>query len=283
MTTKQPAGPTYDVEDIDPVAAKELLVGNTHNRSLRWRVVDMYAEDMRAGNWQENGESIKITPDGTVVDGQHRLHAIVDSGTTQRMLVIRNLPMETQTVIDTGAKRTFADVLKLRGEPHYNTVAAVARRVDLWQRGIRTTKGNFVASNTQLLATLDAYPDIRVSSEVGASVRAHVPITAAALGLTHWVFSHLPTRDAEDLTQLSEDVKTFFDRLADGADLSVNHPVYVLRRTAIEGSHTKSRINESIMTAYVIKAWNAYRAGRTISLLRYRPGGANPETFPEPE
>lgn len=284
MTTNQSAGPTYNVEDIDPVAAKELLVGNTHNRGLRWRVVDTYAEDMRAGAWQENGESIKIAADGTVIDGQHRLHAIVDSCTKQRVLVIRNLPMETQNVVDTGAKRTFSDVLKLRGETNYTTVASITRRVDLWQRGMRTTKGNFVASNTQLLATLDAHPDIRLSAEVATSVRSHVPIAASVLGITHWLFSHLPTRDSEDLAQLGDDVNVFFDRLSDGADLSANHPVYVLRRTATDSANSaRSQVNESVMTAYVIKAWNAYRAGRTIGLLRYRPGGASPESFPEPE
>jgi hypothetical protein len=31
-----------------------------------------------------------------------------------------------------------------------------------------------------------------------------------------------------------------------------------------------------------IKAWNAYRSGETIELLRWSPGGAKPERFPEP-
>lgn len=30
------------------------------------------------------------------------------------------------------------------------------------------------------------------------------------------------------------------------------------------------------------KAWNAYRNGDTVSIYRWRPGGAKPEQFPEP-
>lgn len=276
--------PTYNVEDIDPHTAKEMLGGNTHNRNLRRRVVDAYVSDMQAGVWQENGESIKISADGTIVDGQHRLHAIVESGATQRMLVVRGLPMSAQDVVDTGAKRTFADVLKLHGETNYNTIAAVTRRVDIWLRGIRTTKSSrYVSTNTQLLATLQAHPDIRTSSDVAVLVRSRVPISGSILGTCHWLFTHLDIEDDEAAAQLNEDITTFFERLSDGAELPANSPIYVLRRTAIDNRNSKSNLNEDVMTAYVIKAWNAYRDGRTMGFLRYRPGGANPEPFPEPK
>lgn len=273
----------FSVEDIDPHTAKDLLGGNTHNRNLRGRVVDSYAADMRAGAWQQNGESIKIAEDGTIVDGQHRLHAIVESGVTVPMFVVRGLPMEAQDVIDTGAKRTFADALKLRKETNYNMLAAVTRRVDLWQRGVRTTKSNFVPTNTQLLATLERHPDIRVAAEAAVSIRHHIPIQGSVVGICYWLFSNLEVKDQEEAARLAEDVPFFFERLSDGAELATNHPIYVLRRTAIENMTSKSRINEIVMTAYVIKAWNAYRDGRKMGLLRFRPGGANPESFPEPE
>lgn len=273
--------PTYAVETIDPHTAKDILGANTHNRNLRFRVVDSYAADMATGSWQENGDSIKIATDGTLLDGQHRLHAIVESGTTQRMLVVRNLPMSAQDVVDTGAKRTFSDVLKLRKEVNYNAIASVTRRVHLWQRGLRTLKGgSYVPTNTQLLLTLEQHPDIRLSAEVGVSVNGHIPVYVSTAGLSHWVFSHLSTQDEE---ALQEDVQVFFDRLKDGADLAASHPISVLRRTAVDVATSKSRLDEVVMTAYVIKAWNAYREGRSMGLLRYRVGGANPEVFPEPK
>jgi hypothetical protein len=35
-------------------------------------------------------------------------------------------------------------------------------------------------------------------------------------------------------------------------------------------------------SALFIKAWNAYREGREVSLLKWNPGGARPEEFPVP-
>lgn len=283
LVSAQQSGPQYSIEDIDPETAKGLLGGNTRNRNLRARVVDSYAADMKAGAWQENGESIKIATDGTLIDGQHRLHAVVDSGTTQRMLVVRGLPMETQDVVDTGAKRSFADVLKLRKEPCPITVASVTRRVHMWQRGFHTTNGNYVPTNTQLLATLNEHPDIRWSAEIAETLRKHASIHGSVLGLCHWLFTHLPAETLDERTQLNEDVKWFFERLRDGDSLAVNHPIAVMRRTAVNNMTSKSRINETVMAAYLIKAWNAYREGRAISLLQYRQGGASPEKFPEPK
>lgn len=266
--------PSYQVLDLDPAAAKEILNGNTHNRGLRRSVVESYARDMSEGAWQENGESIKIAGDGTLLDGQHRLNAIVESGATQRMLVVRGLPMGSQDTVDGGARRSFSDVLKLRGETDYNRLAAVTRRVAHWQRGerraVRSPAGP--ATNTELLRILDEAPSIRASAEIAGEVRRHIPVHASVAGLTHYLFAQVNPEDCD----------YFFQRLIDGANLDADHPVAVLRRTVIEHMSGKHKLPEHVMLAYVIKAWNAYRDGRTISQLRFRAGGKNPEDFPEP-
>lgn len=275
--------PEFQVEEIDPVFAKELLGSNTHNRTLRHRRIEELATDMREGSWQQNGESIKIARDGTIIDGQHRLHAIIAADVTLPILVVRDLPMSTQEVVDTGSKRTFPDVLKLRKESNSVTLAAVTRRVETWTRGIRTIRAAYVATNTQLLQTLDRYPDIRIAAEAAESVRTHIRLQASSAGLCYWVFSNLATKDQEEADRLSEDLTFFYERLKDGAELATDHPIYVLRRTIIDNMNSKTRLNENTSVAYVIKAWNAYREGRTMKYLRYRPGGANPEIFPEPK
>lgn len=272
--TEQEQYPAYRVEIISPDTARELLTYNTHNRNIRGRVIAAYAVDMAAGNWRENGESIKLAKDGTVLDGQHRLHAIIESDTSQRMLVVRGLPMETQETVDGGAKRKFADVLKLRKETRYISIAALARGVHLWQIGHRGRgTGRYVPTTSQLLATLDEFPDIRYSAEVIDSVHLHIPIHKSILGLCHWLFNRI---DADDCA-------FFFDRLKDGAGLMANDPIAVLRRTVIDNMHERSRLSGTVVLAYVIKAWNAYREGREIALLKYRQGGAKPEQFPEPK
>jgi len=45
---------------------------------------------------------------------------------------------------------------------------------------------------------------------------------------------------------------------------------------------TRDRMRADVIIALVLKAWNAYRSGETIQLLRFKVGGAHPEKFPEP-
>lgn len=265
--------PTYEVVEITPELAAEWLGNhNTHNRNLRYRVVRAYAQDIASGNWQETGDSIKFATDGALLDGQHRLAAIRESGVTIRSLVVRGLPTRAQEVVDGGAKRTFADALHLRGERNYNLLGAIIRRVWAWENGMRGDTHNAQPTVAQLSEVLEKHPELRVSSDVAASVKRQTPISGSVIGLCHWLFSQIDAEDAEH----------FFARLADGVNLSADHPIYVLRKTMAAEQTSKSRMTEKATTAYVIKAWNSYRDGRPLGLLRFRPGGANPEKFPEP-
>lgn len=260
---------------VDPGFAAELLEKNTHNRSVRVKMVHAYAADMRSGVWRANGETIKIASDGTIIDGQHRLLAVVEADVAVDFIIVTGLPMAAQDTIDTGKQRTFGDSLRLRGEVNYNVLAAVVRRLHLWEKGIHRSRSVTMApSKTQLFETLNEHPDIRDSVVVATQAKRHVPLTAATTGLFHWIFRRIDAGDCDD----------FFTKLYGGANLSADHPVFVLRamliNSAARGNH--HRIDEDLAAALLVKAWNAYRSGRTVRSLAWRPGGANPEKFPIP-
>lgn len=281
-------GPVYTVVDITPDLAKKWLAQNTHNRNLRERVVNGYAADMRDGNWVEDGQSIRFAKGdivlldnppihgGALLDGQHRLSAIVKADTTVRMLVVSNLPDSTQETMDTGAKRSLGDVLKLRGEERYVPLAAVLMRVYLWdvQGQRRSMKADRARpTHRQLLAFLEERPELRRSAEIGSRVRNSVPLSASSAGLCHWLFNRID----------SSDCAFFFARLVDHAGLVPGDPIYALRRVVDNFAKDKGRVSEEHLTAIVIKAWNFYREGRQVQLLTYKPGGATPEAYPEPK
>lgn len=271
-------GPTYEVVDITPALAKEWLERNTHNRNLRPRVANSYAADMLAGAWAEDGQSIKFSISNVLLDGQHRLAAIAQSGVTLRMLVVSGLPDTTQDTMDTGAKRTLADALRLRGESNYIALAAALMRIYQWQGGARRSigRGGDEARPThrQMLEMFEAHPEIRRSAEIAVRVRNALPIPAGCVSLCHWLFNQIDQADCA----------FFFARLVDGAGLDVDDAVYALRRTMVINSKDKARtVSEPYVIALVIKTWNAYREGRPIRLLQFKGGGANPEQFPEPK
>lgn len=62
--------------------AETWLSRNSNNRNLRGQVIASYARDMKSGAWVLNGETVKIASNGQLLDGQHRLNAVVESGQT---------------------------------------------------------------------------------------------------------------------------------------------------------------------------------------------------------
>jgi hypothetical protein len=275
VTQPDPKGPTYKLVNVTPQLAKKWLAQNTHNRNLRERVVNSYAADMLNGHWAEDGQSIKFSTAGILLDGQHRLSAIAQSGTTQRMLVVTNLTDTAQDTMDTGARRSLADVLKLHGESNFVTLAAALLRVHQWQQGHRKSlkSGGTRPTNRQLLDLLGRHPEIRRSAEIAERTRKTGQLPGSTVALCHWLFVQIDPNDCA----------FFFARLADGAGLMSDDPIYALRRALENHANAKGRPEEAHVTALVIKGWNAYRDGRTVHLLAYRPGGASPEPYPEPK
>jgi len=93
-------------EKITPDMAQEYLKFNTENyRSLSKDRVISYASDMKNGRWQFNGESIKFSENGQLIDGQHRLQAIIRAGVPVDMLVIRGVKDDVD-IYDIGAQRS---------------------------------------------------------------------------------------------------------------------------------------------------------------------------------
>ncbi len=97
---------------ISPELAAEWLSKNTFNRTLSRRSVDTYAADMRAGAWELTHQGIAFGADGVLVDGQHRLHAIVKAGVTIKMMVTWGA---ARTGIDQLRPRGHKDVIKFGG------------------------------------------------------------------------------------------------------------------------------------------------------------------------
>ena len=88
------------VKTITPSYARKLLNNNPSNRLIRARAVESMARDISNGKWQLTGESIKISSDGSLIDGQHRLSAVIKADTPIQCLVCYQVDLESMTVID---------------------------------------------------------------------------------------------------------------------------------------------------------------------------------------
>jgi hypothetical protein len=59
--------------NVTPAMAQQWLKHNDFNRPLNQRLVEKYAGQMRAGNWQRTHQGIAFDSRGIILDGQHRL------------------------------------------------------------------------------------------------------------------------------------------------------------------------------------------------------------------
>lgn len=118
-----------EVTLVTPEMASKWL-GNTADfqRNISPIRVSSYLKAMRRGEWKITpSQSIAISQYGQIIDGQHRLKALVDYGQPLEMSIVFNCPIDSFDVIDQGYKRSVAQIASMRGEKFSNryNIAAV--------------------------------------------------------------------------------------------------------------------------------------------------------------
>ena len=101
-----------------------MLDANTTNRPLSRTLVRAFAEAMSRGDWMVTHQGIAFDVNGVLVDGQHRLAAIIEADLPIEMTVFTEVDEGTFDVLDTGKRRNAADVLAIEGEKSSTMLAA---------------------------------------------------------------------------------------------------------------------------------------------------------------
>lgn len=103
-----------EVQTITPELAKLYLGHNESNRTLRRTRVMQYAHDMKEGKWNLTGQGITFGRDGNLLDGQHRLNAVIVAGVPVNFLVVTDA--DVVPTYDCGLSRSIVDRFKLAGK-----------------------------------------------------------------------------------------------------------------------------------------------------------------------
>lgn len=255
---------------IDSEYARQLLLLNKRNRPIDFNVVRGYAAEMKVGHWKFNGDSIRISVANNILDGQHRLHAIITSGVAIECLIVRGLPDDAFDTIDVGKKRSGGDIFFIKGEKDWNVLSACLNLVHNYEDNRMTPRKTYPI--TVLEETLQAHPAIRNSVSFAKEKKAKL-LPMSACSALHYLFSR---RD-----KLLADV--FIETLASGTGLRIDDTIWVLRERLIKNLSDKAKLPTHYIMALTIKTWNAERKGRKMRGLAWRGGEASPEAFPEIE
>lgn len=266
-------------ETVTPEMAEAYLNDNAANRSLRARVVNAYSRDMAHGKWLPTGETVKFTRGGELLDGQHRLSAIVDSGIPQRLLIVKGLHESARAVIDTGSPRSAGDALRMAGLGGSNhlATASAARLLVLWRTGRFKTMGGGLrhedrATHQEILQCVIDEPDIVDAVEDAYRDHARTGIPVGPGAMARVVLYEIDAKDAE----------IFFSSLAgystDGTDDPRAVLLYTIRQMRALGQFR--RPGEAIGLTFT--AWNAWRDNQKIKSLTTKDNKGKALPIPQP-
>lgn len=243
-------GVVTETVKLTPALAELLLSKNPDNRNLRDRLVEIYAADMRNGDWSLNGEGIKVSLDGLLNDGQHRCQAVVRSGRSIDTLITFGLARDSRMTVDQGGVRTAGNYLAMSGVENSNVVAAVAGMVWQLQTLRRISRGGHdKPTKAQVRMTARQHPEISASIK-GIPSHARVGRSQSVLVFCHYLLTQR--------VAAREDVDAFFRRLVLGESLTRNDPIYHCRERLI--SNQRMMLDEKV--EIILRTWNAHRKGQ---------------------
>jgi len=171
---KEGRGVSIEIVDITPSVAASWLDKNHKNRRKSTRHLAQSARDMKSGNWQLTGDSIKFDKNGTLVDGQHRLAACVESDSAFKSLVVYGLETTTRNVIDTGKGRSNSDVLTMHGASNSIALAAALKFLVNERNGI--TKASQSITHSELIEAHKRHPNIGLYVPQPGSLPRGIPL-----------------------------------------------------------------------------------------------------------
>jgi len=265
-----------ELTEITPEQALNMLSRNTlRQRTLTKSRVNKLAHAIIAGQWKITHQPIAIDPQGNLLDGQHRLSAIVEAGQAVKIHIAWDADPETFGVIDVGGSRTTGNILQIAGYTNVSFLGACARLLLAYDAVAGTTQS--LGSASRLLTQQDILDFLEQTEEghylSSAIIRAGG--TAAALG--HYglttglgVFIDL----IEVRSGWPDTAQEFLSRLHDGAELPAGSPILALRRYFIGGGvQVTSHSRKAEMTlALLLKCWNDYVNKKERSIAVFKLG-----------
>lgn len=244
------------VEVITLAYAKQLLEQNPTNRPISEKTVQRYANDMKAGRWLNNGQSIVVAENGELLDGQHRLHAIIVAQTPISALVVRNVPRNTFATMDSGKPRSLADVLAIEGYDHANTLAAAARLVYNYVAGV-------TLQNAPTKAALNGFilKHTYCAEAVKLVTGGKTNFPKGALAAVVWLGNERGT--------LSEEAQQFVEGLVYGEGLFKGDARHTLREWArFHRDQNRNFMSTKVAFGAIVRAWNAYASGKELLQIK---------------
>ena len=245
---------------VTPELANNILINcNDKNRPMSRGNVRKLTSEIKAGNWQFDGSPIRFDKDGRLIDGQHRLTALIKTNFSTPMLVIYGLQSESFKVIDTGKNRSGSDVLAIDNIPNSTYVSSTLNFLSNYYDNKYKSSTKRILTNTKKIEFYKTLDNLDSSVEFGLKHKSNKILNIKFIIGFHYLFSNIDIDAGEE----------FLSKLDSGIGLTEDHPVLVLRNKLMKSIINKNyTMNEKEIVSSVIYAWNKFRAGENLKIIK---------------
>lgn len=212
------------IEVITPERAERYVqaVDPAFQRRIMPAVVEKYAAEMRCGKWATSHQGIAFDTMGRLIDGMHRMYAVIESGASIEIPVTRNVPVESSgvrvlDVLDKGKMRSVAQELQMRyNVTNATTVTALCRTILL----ILSPGKTFPNTTVSVLEVMEEY-----KSEIKFCIENTLPIARLKMGavLGSFVF-------AMGYEPKAKEMQAMYMATMTGENIRRGDPAYALRQ-----------------------------------------------------
>ena len=266
---------TVSIEKVTPLIACQWLESkNKKNRHRNQNHVNALVKNMKEGSWRFNGDTICFDANDVLIDGQHRLAAIIESNIEQDCIIVRGLDPETIKTKDMEIKpRNLSDLLRMDNIAQANKKAAIVTRYILMSAGKTIlnsiSKGSSTSGNNKNISTMDAkyktyYQFQNIFDECCLYASClNDRVNFFTVGEIGGIYAYLYI----DLHHSEDEIKGFFDRLfINQTDKNV---INILRDKLIRDLGATNKMTAATKQSLLAKTWNYYIKQKDVKVLSY--------------
>lgn len=271
-------------EIITPEMAVKMLEANKGNRPISDVTVKQYASDMLAGRWRTSGNTISPAPSGNLLNGQHRLWAIVESGKPQEFILVTEDEEDLIGIYDIGRGRTGSAILKMAGVRNNAVAHGIAGKYLMYRKSLnldlpknapdelkwpltkpwlatmitKTEPINYAIEHNEELQKFMVY-----SEQFQKEFRSGKVWYASVA----YILSHTSKHPCERWGD------EFHEGVITGSNLTEGDPRLALRRYVTRNPSAQTLWENQERIAIGIIAWNRWLTGKDSKLLRFGKSG----------
>jgi hypothetical protein len=272
--------------EVTPEQAKAWLdateaAEDFHNRPIKWKIVADYADWMKTGLWKPyvHDGVICIDPQGMLLNGQKRMHAVVEYGKPVGFWVAFDVPREQFAFMDIAQTRNSADTFAIAGLPSGPDIASAIRLAMLYEKMVRGDierinwmtwrKSKF--TNDEALAFYSRREEMSTLRELARQVYLRCGLNVASLIVFHFYADKAwPTRPRSRTNR--DPLTGFLEQIRDGENMTRTVPAMALREWAITHRKALMDAKREVHLYLLFRAWEDTCIGRNANgRVYYQP------------